>query len=60
MAPEILFKPEIIGSSHESLVQTIVNTINKNDEIHREKFLENIVLTGGLITSEMYQTEIID
>ena len=50
----------MIESSHDSLVQTIVKTINKNDEIHQENFLQNIVLTGGLITYEMYQTEIID
>lgn len=46
-APEILFRPDLIGSECEGIHEVLVNSIAKSDLDLRKIFLENIVLSGG-------------
>lgn len=46
-APEILFRPDLIGSESEGIHEVLVNSIAKSDLELRKVFLENIVLSGG-------------
>lgn len=46
-APEILFKPDLIGNESEGIHEVLVNSIAKSDLELRKIFLENIVLSGG-------------
>lgn len=46
-APEILFRPDLIGSECEGIHEVLMNSIAKSDLDLRKKFLENIVLSGG-------------
>ena len=46
-APEILFRPDLIGSESEGIHTVLVNSIAKSDLELRKVFLENIVLSGG-------------
>lgn len=46
-APEILFRPDLIGSESEGIHDVLVNSIAKSDLELRKVFLENIVLSGG-------------
>uniref|UniRef100_A0A3P9L3Z6 Uncharacterized LOC101162803 n=1 Tax=Oryzias latipes TaxID=8090 RepID=A0A3P9L3Z6_ORYLA len=46
-APEILFKPELIGRDHYGMHESIFKSIMRSDIDLRRSFLENIVLSGG-------------
>lgn len=46
-APEILFRPDLIGSECEGIHEVLINSIAKSDLELRKVFLENIVLSGG-------------
>ncbi|ORX43614.1 Actin/actin-like protein [Piromyces finnis] len=46
-APEILFKPEIIGLEYPGIPQVIIDSITKSDLDLREKLYGSIVLSGG-------------
>lgn len=46
-APEILFRPDLIGSESEGIHEVLMNSIAKSDLELRKIFLENIVLSGG-------------
>ncbi|KAH7703168.1 hypothetical protein AAVH_29661, partial [Aphelenchoides avenae] len=46
-APEVLFRPDIIGEEYESLGQSISNAILKCDMDLRKTLYSNIVLSGG-------------
>lgn len=46
-APEILFKPELIGRDHYGLHESIFKSILSSDIDLRRCFLENIILSGG-------------
>ncbi|MEQ2273833.1 hypothetical protein XENORESO_009651 [Xenotaenia resolanae] len=46
-APEILFKPEMIGRDHYGMHESIFTSIIKSDIDLRRCFLGNIVLSGG-------------
>lgn len=46
-APEILFRPDLIGSESEGIHTVLMNSIAKSDLELRKVFLENIVLSGG-------------
>lgn len=46
-APEILFRPDLIGSECEGIHHVLMNSIGKSDLELRKIFLENIVLSGG-------------
>ncbi|KAI3651948.1 hypothetical protein MP228_003251 [Amoeboaphelidium protococcarum] len=47
LAPEILFKPEIVGSECVGVHEMLVNSINKVDLDLRRLLYENIILSGG-------------
>ncbi|XP_068199253.1 uncharacterized protein [Antennarius striatus] len=61
-APEILFKPELIGRDHYGMHESIFKSILSSDIDLRRSFLGNIVLSGGntLLAGlpERLQTEI--
>jgi len=46
-APEILFKPEIVGLEYPGIPQVIIDSITKSDLDLREKLYGSIVLSGG-------------
>lgn len=46
-APEVLFKPDLIGSEFEGVHEVLVNSIQKSDLDLRKVFYQNIVLSGG-------------
>ncbi|MEQ2204345.1 hypothetical protein XENOCAPTIV_011750, partial [Xenoophorus captivus] len=46
-APEILFKPEMIGRDHYGMHESIFTSIIRSDIDLRRCFLGNIVLSGG-------------
>ncbi|XP_073348778.1 uncharacterized protein [Pagrus major] len=46
-APEILFKPELIGRDHYGMHQSVFSSILSSDIDLRRCFLGNIVLSGG-------------
>ncbi|KAJ8008918.1 hypothetical protein DPEC_G00083410 [Dallia pectoralis] len=46
-APEILFKPELIGRDHYGIHESIFKSIIRSDIDLRRSFLGNIVLSGG-------------
>ncbi|XP_051501416.1 POTE ankyrin domain family member E-like isoform X7 [Myxocyprinus asiaticus] len=46
-APEILFKPELIGRDHYGLHESIFKSILRSDIDLRRSFVGNIVLSGG-------------
>lgn len=46
-APEILFRPDLIGSESEGIHEVLINSIAKSDLELRKVLLENIVLSGG-------------
>ncbi|GLD65998.1 uncharacterized protein AKAME5_001743000 [Lates japonicus] len=46
-APEIVFKPELIGQDHYGLHESIFKSILSSDIDLRRSFLGNIVLSGG-------------
>uniref|UniRef100_A0A3Q2PV41 Si:ch211-241j12.3 n=1 Tax=Fundulus heteroclitus TaxID=8078 RepID=A0A3Q2PV41_FUNHE len=46
-APEILFKPEMIGREHYGMHENIFKSIFRSDIDLRRSFLGNIVLSGG-------------
>ena len=47
LAPEILFKPFLIGLEYSSFQEIIVTSINKVDIDLRKKLYENILISGG-------------
>ncbi|KAL7872636.1 hypothetical protein SRHO_G00076190 [Serrasalmus rhombeus] len=46
-APEILFKPELIGCDHYGIHESIFKSVLQSDIDLRRSFLGNIVLSGG-------------
>jgi centractin len=46
-APEVIFRPEIIGSEELGVADALVNSIKKSDIDLRSVFYEQIVLAGG-------------
>lgn len=46
-APEILFKPELIGRDHYGMHESVFKSILSSDIDLRRSFLGNIVLSGG-------------
>lgn len=46
-APEILFKPELIGHDHYGMHESIFKSVLSSDIDLRRSFLGNIVLSGG-------------
>lgn len=46
-APEILFRPDLIGNESQGIHDVLVHSIAKSDLELRKVFLENIVLSGG-------------
>uniref|UniRef100_A0A3B1JQL8 Si:ch211-241j12.3 n=2 Tax=Astyanax mexicanus TaxID=7994 RepID=A0A3B1JQL8_ASTMX len=46
-APEILFKPELIGRDHYGIHESIFRSVLQSDIDLRKSFLGNIVLSGG-------------
>ncbi|KAL7889104.1 hypothetical protein AOLI_G00040780 [Acnodon oligacanthus] len=46
-APEILFKPELIGCDHYGMHESIFKSVLQSDIDLRRSFLGNIVLSGG-------------
>uniref|UniRef100_A0A914DRA1 Actin n=1 Tax=Acrobeloides nanus TaxID=290746 RepID=A0A914DRA1_9BILA len=46
-APEVLFRPELIGEEYDGIHQCIVNSIHKCDMDLRKTLYSNIVLSGG-------------
>ncbi|PVV04832.1 hypothetical protein BB560_000656 [Smittium megazygosporum] len=46
-APEILFRPDIVGLEYPGLHQLILNSVEKSDMDLRKQLLSNIVLSGG-------------
>lgn len=49
-APEILFKPELIGRDHYGMHESLFKSIMSSDIDLRRSFLENIVLSGNRLT----------
>lgn len=47
MAPEILFRPDIIGKECTGVHQCLVDAIQKVDLDIRPSLYDNIVLSGG-------------
>lgn len=47
LAPEVLFKPSLIGDSSQGCHMTVVNSINDCDEDIRRDFYSNVILSGG-------------
>ncbi|OLY79792.1 Actin-2 [Smittium mucronatum] len=47
LAPEILFKPDLIGLEVEGLHELILNSVKKSDVDLRSTLLSNIVFSGG-------------
>ncbi|RWS05629.1 Beta-centractin-like protein [Dinothrombium tinctorium] len=46
-APEILFRPDLIGCEFEGIHEVLVYSIQKSDMDLRKVFYQNIVLSGG-------------
>ena len=46
-APEILFRPDLIGCEFEGIHEVLVTSIQKSDLDLRKVFYQNIVLSGG-------------
>ncbi|XP_015246111.1 PREDICTED: POTE ankyrin domain family member E-like isoform X1 [Cyprinodon variegatus] len=46
-APEILFKPEVIGRDHYGMHESVFKSVLRSDIDLRRSFLSNIVLSGG-------------
>lgn len=46
-APEILFRPDLIGCEFEGVHEVLVYSITKSDLDLRKVFYQNIVLSGG-------------
>ncbi|XP_039604022.1 uncharacterized protein LOC120525628 isoform X1 [Polypterus senegalus] len=46
-APEILFKPELIGRDHYGIHESIFRSILRCDMDLRQSFVNNIILSGG-------------
>jgi len=47
LAPEVLFKPSLIGDTSDGCHMTVVDSINACDEDIRRDFYANVVLSGG-------------
>jgi len=46
-APEVLFRPDLIGAEDDGIHQTLVTAIQKSDLDLRSQLYSNIVLSGG-------------
>ena len=46
-APEILFRPDMIGCEYEGVHEVLCYSIQKSDLDLRKVFYQNIVLSGG-------------
>ncbi|PVZ97648.1 hypothetical protein BB558_006381 [Smittium angustum] len=47
LAPEILFRPDIIGLEYPGLHQLVINSIERSDMDLRKELMSNIVFSGG-------------
>lgn len=54
-APEILFRPDLVGCEFEGVHEVLVYSIQKSDLDLRKIFYQNIVLSGG---STLFKGEI--
>jgi actin len=52
--PEILFKPNLLGSEHIGIHETCYQSIMKSDMDIRKDFYSNIILTGGNSMFDMF------
>lgn len=46
-APELLFRPDLVGDESEGIVEILANSIQKSDMDLRKTLYQNIVLSGG-------------
>lgn len=46
-APEVLFKPDLIGEESEGIHEVLMYSIQKSDMDLRKMLYQNIVLSGG-------------
>jgi centractin len=46
-APEVLFRPDLIGEESEGLHEVLLYSIQKSDLDLRQVLYQNIVLSGG-------------
>ena len=46
-APEVLFRPDLIGEEYEGLHECLVFAIQRSDMDLRKLLFQNIVLSGG-------------
>lgn len=46
-APEVLFRPDLIGEEYEGLHEVLLFSIQKSDLDLRRVLFQNIVLSGG-------------
>lgn len=46
-APEVLFRPDLIGEEYEGLHEVLLYAIQKSDMDLRKVLFQNIVLSGG-------------
>jgi centractin len=46
-APEVLFRPDLIGEEYEGLHEVLLYAIQKSDMDLRKVLYQNIVLSGG-------------
>ena len=46
-APELLFRPELVGDESEGIHEILANSIIKSDMDLRKHLFQNIVLSGG-------------
>lgn len=46
-APEVLFRPDLIGEEFEGLHEVLVFSIQKSDLDLRKMLFQNVVLSGG-------------
>ena len=47
IAPELLFRPDLIGDESEGIHEVLANSIFKSDMDLRKTLYQNIVLSGG-------------
>ena len=46
-APEVLFRPDLIGEEYEGIHEVLMYSIQKSDLDLRKVLFQNIVLSGG-------------
>ncbi|KNC84742.1 beta-centractin [Sphaeroforma arctica JP610] len=50
-APEVLFKPDLIGAEYDGIHNNVLRTINECDRDLRDNLMKNIILSGGTTTT---------